>query len=147
MSMLKRLFSRAPKEQPLSPQRHPELGLLTWNQDADGWTGGLVHSEAQVALYIGGGSAGQYPPAELAALLVEPAQLMEVRDLAAKTALFKAEVAHAVPPDIALSALETYQHYLPSRAYVLVYESPSTSDVLWRVNFIGSRIESCGCDD
>jgi hypothetical protein len=145
--MLKRLFSRAPKEQPLPPQRHPELGLLTWNQDADGWTGELVHSEARITLYIGGGSAGQYPPGELTALLIEPAQLMKERDLAARAALLKAEVAHAVPSDIIISALETYQHYLPDRAYVLVYESPSTADVLWRVNFVGSRIESCGCDD
>jgi hypothetical protein len=147
MRILKGLFSRASKVPPLLPQQHPDLGLLTWDPDSDGWTGVRTNADTKITLYIGGGSAQQYAPTELAALLVEPVQLMKERDLAARAALLAADVARPVPSDVILSGLETYQNYLANQAYDLVYESPSVPDVLWRVNFVGSHIESCGCDD
>jgi len=147
MSLLKGLFSRGSKEPPLPPQRHPELGLLNWSDDADGWIGARTYMETQITLYVGGGSAHRYPTNELSGLLIEPARQIQERDIAARAALLAAKLARPAPVDVVLSAIETYQQYLSDHAYDIVYESASAPDILWRVNFIGARVESCGCDD
>lgn len=124
MRFFRRILGTKQAEPPLSSLEDPILGRLTWDDDSEGWVSSISLGDAVFRLYIGGGSAQEYPSDALLDLLKEPRQTFQ-RLSGEASAYLRANVnldAWKVnPEDLKLEGLETYQHYLSDRTYTVTF--------------------------
>jgi hypothetical protein len=73
----RRILGTKQAEPPLSSLEDPILGRLTWDDDSEGWVSSISLGDAVFRLYIGGGSAQEYPSDALLDLLKEPHQTFQ----------------------------------------------------------------------
>ena len=147
MGPFKNLFGAKPP--PLPPLADPILGELRWNGDSEGWEGSMNVAQREVHLYLGAGTAQEYPSAEIRALLAAPKLKMKIVALQAIAYLHQNE-AHldwkVNPSGYELDGLESYQHYLSEGTFTVTFVNGDTESV-WRVNFQGEKPVGWGVDD
>lgn len=148
--LLNRWFGPRPAEAPLAPLRDPALGPLRWDEDAEGWVGEIAGAEAGAArLYIGAGSARQYPSEAMLGLLREPS-----RDFSRLVPLARDYLCEnmdmdtwlADPQAFRVQGLESYSHHLAEGVYTITFTN-GDSEAVWKVHFQDGRPVDCGIDD
>ena len=148
MSFFDTLFRRPASSQPLSPLQDPVLGALKWDKDCEGWVADIAGVPAPATLYIGAGSASEYPTERLLALVREPFRSCEEHYQRAlvyleQNAAFSAW--NVDPRQLIFAGIQTFEHYLASRTYTINFTAPDES--IWKVHFRDNRPTQWGVDD
>ncbi|MEI7842711.1 MAG: hypothetical protein WCI39_06740 [Gallionellaceae bacterium] len=148
MSIFQRLFGR--KEEPsLPPLNDPTLGVLHWNADSEGWVGVVAGSNGKLEVYLGSGSAHEYPSDEVRELLREPyARFHELTEIALSylRTSDRPKKWKVDPTAFVVTGLESYDHYVKSGTYTITFAA-GNSEAIWRVNFEDAKPIGCGVDD
>ncbi len=150
MSILRRLFGLAeePEEPTLPPLNDPILGELRWDADSEGWVGSVQGRNGKLNVYLGSGSAQEYPSDKLRELLRDP--YVRFRELAEIALVYlrasgKAEVWKVDPSAFVVDGLQSFEHYVADGAYTITFANGDSG--IWRVNFKNGRPVACGVDD
>jgi hypothetical protein len=128
--------------------RDPVLGALVWDEDSDGWAGAIAWPGGTARVYVGAGTAHEYPTEELLNLLREPCrQFPELSRTALAYLLANADLKRwgAVPEAFRVEGLESYAHYLREEAYTVTFTN-SESEAVWKVQFRNLQPQGCGVD-
>lgn len=149
--LLNRLFGHRPAEEPLAPLLDPALGLLRWDEDAEGWVGDIARPEAGSAarLYIGAGSAGTYPAEAMLDLLRPPyREFWQLAPLAQDYLCKNMDIDDwlADPQAFRVQGLESYGHHLAEGVYTITFTN-GDSEAVWKVHFQAGQPVGCGIDD
>ncbi len=148
--LLNRWFGPRPSEAPLAPLRDPALGLLCWDEEAEGWVGEIAEAEAGTArLHIGAGSPCKYPSEAMLALLRVPSRDFPRLALLARDYLCKnmdMDDWLADPQAFTVQGLESYSHHLVEGAYTMTF-TKGDSEAVWKVHFQNGQPVGCGIDD
>lgn len=148
--LLNRWFGPRPTEAPLAPLRDPALGLLCWDEDAEGWVGEIAGTGGAAArLYIGAGSAGKYPSEAMLDLLREPSRdFSRLAPLAQDYLCKNMDIDDwlADPQAFRVQGLESYGHHLAEGVYTITFTN-GDSEAVWKVHFQDGQPVGCGIDD
>jgi hypothetical protein len=149
MSLLRQLFGKPAAGTPLPPLEDAVVGTLVWNKDSEGWVGSVGQPSLGAQLYLGVGSAHEYPGDDMLALVREPyRRFEELSRTALQYLLASPEVSQGgVPPEaFRVTGLESYRHYLPEGTYTITFANDEDKAV-WMVHFQDLQPKSCGVDD
>lgn len=147
MSLFNRLFRKPSAAPPLPPLHHRVLGTLAWDEHSEGWTGAIPGSSAE--LYVGGGSAHEYPSEALLALLEAPfLEFKQVSRAALAYLMANADLAswNAQAQAFRIEGLEAFAHYLSEGTYTVTFTNGEV-EAIWKVHFKGLQPCGWGVDD
>jgi hypothetical protein len=142
MDLFKNLFRNKASTPPLPPLQDSVLGVLKWDEDCEGWVAPLPTGPSSATLYIGAGSANEYPGEPLLALMREP---FKTYDEHCKRALAHLEQHANDPKQLTPAGMQTYAHYLEDRTYTVIFTDADES--IWKVHFHNGTPTGWGVDD
>jgi hypothetical protein len=148
MDWFKNLFRNKASTPPLPPFQDSVLGVLKWDEDCEGWVAPLPSGPNSATLYIGAGSANEYPGEPLLALMREPFNSYDEhckRALAHLQQNAKSNPWNVDPGTLTPAGMQTYEHDLEDRTYTVIFTAPDES--IWKVNFHAGAPTSWGVDD